>query len=270
MDIIHKNFDYYSELAEKNKLPDNFSNFSLAGKDGYSIAHVLAANGHLPEGFKDFHLSTVDGLTVAHLHVTQYGQLPKEFDGWHWQDDQGETVAYRAAKKMVLPDNFIDFGLKNSNGYTVANCMIKYNKIPKTDVFLDTLVKYNRIIEGIFFRNLDFLIFNDIKDNIKDQLMSVFSPLKEMGLNDLIKESDDYSGFLIDYCEQTIDKFVNKFIGVECFLNEETIEDEVLSIIGDTLQLINQKKTLVKIELFDDKHNVDDKALQIDPKIDYI
>ena len=67
------------ELARKGELPEGFTDWHLADKNGWTVAHVAAWHGHLPHGFTGLHMADNNGRTVAHV-AAQRGHLPACFD----------------------------------------------------------------------------------------------------------------------------------------------------------------------------------------------
>ena len=87
----------------------------------------LARTGRLPEGFSNWRKADRDGWTIAHL-AARYGRLPPDFKGWHWADKYGRTVAHEAAMSGNLPKGFKGLNWADNNGLTVREERKRYNR----------------------------------------------------------------------------------------------------------------------------------------------
>jgi hypothetical protein len=115
-------------------LPDDFNDWDLANKEGWTVAHAAASEGWLPKGFNQWELADCDGWTVAHEAAT-HGCLPKGFKQWSLATEGGWTVAHAAAGSpdTVIDDLFEDFNdwhLADENGWTVAHEMVRWSYPP--------------------------------------------------------------------------------------------------------------------------------------------
>ena len=50
-------------------LPNNFNQWNLSDRDGWTVAHVAALLGHLPPSFNQWNLADKNGVTVGDLFI---------------------------------------------------------------------------------------------------------------------------------------------------------------------------------------------------------
>ena len=81
----------YFEMAREGTLPPGFKDWDLAGRTGWTVAHVAAAFDHLTAGFDRWELATKAGWTVAH-EAAEFGHLPEGCSRWDLADQDGRTV----------------------------------------------------------------------------------------------------------------------------------------------------------------------------------
>jgi hypothetical protein len=97
--------------------------YKLADKNGTTVAHVAAWRGNLPVDIdRDvYKLANKFGTTVAHL-VARYGHFPADIgrDIYKLTDKYGATVAHVAAQFGHLPPEFEQWGMVDGEGRTVA------------------------------------------------------------------------------------------------------------------------------------------------------
>jgi hypothetical protein len=60
--------------ATEGTLPENFNDWAIADKHGWTIAHEAAHYGHLPKDFSQWTLSDENGLTITQI-VMVYNNL---------------------------------------------------------------------------------------------------------------------------------------------------------------------------------------------------
>lgn len=65
------------------KLPDNFVDYHLANRYGFTVAHEALILDALPAWFKGCHLTDDEGYTVAHYACIYGFKLPASFNDWY-------------------------------------------------------------------------------------------------------------------------------------------------------------------------------------------
>jgi hypothetical protein len=96
----HDKYDEYKRSAIDGTLPVDFDEWSIANREGFTVAHVAAQYGHLPADFSQWELADKDGWTVAHMAVRN-GHLPANFDQWDLVDSSGVRVSDLAEEQYM-------------------------------------------------------------------------------------------------------------------------------------------------------------------------
>jgi hypothetical protein len=98
--------------ARIGDLPTEFSGWSRADEDGWTVAHFATSCGTLPPDIdRDvYKLADKGGWTVAH-EAAWSKHLPPEFAQWDIVDGKGRTVAEVAADKYP-PDSALGTGAR--------------------------------------------------------------------------------------------------------------------------------------------------------------
>ena len=129
--LANKNgFTVAHAAALYGRLPPTFTQWDFASQDGWTVAHLAARAGHLPADFAQWELKDNDGWTVAHVAAGS-GYLHQDFDRWHLADNKGWTVAHEAASRVMLPESFEAWGLTDDQGKTVALIVVSSFRYPQ-------------------------------------------------------------------------------------------------------------------------------------------
>jgi hypothetical protein len=84
----------------------------------------------IPADFDQWDLADEDGRTVAH-RAALHGHLPASFSQWSIVDEHsGQTVAHVAVMCGWLPADFDQWGLTDDDGWTVAHEAAHYGRLP--------------------------------------------------------------------------------------------------------------------------------------------
>ncbi|MDR1857114.1 MAG: hypothetical protein LBR22_08175 [Desulfovibrio sp.] len=98
--------------------------------EGRLHAHFLAERDLLPEGFQGWHWRDAKGDTVAHVAAINMTFLPADFEGWNWLDSSGLSVASRAALNGVLPASFDQWTITDQFG-PIAHTVARHQRLPE-------------------------------------------------------------------------------------------------------------------------------------------
>lgn len=74
----------------------------------------MAGRGAMPEDFTEWDLATPQGWTLAHEAVANGWPLPDGFRQWSLADNAGWSVAHEAATKGLLPEDFVEWKIKEA------------------------------------------------------------------------------------------------------------------------------------------------------------
>jgi hypothetical protein len=137
------NYSYEQALdmatGRKGGLPEDFDQWTLANKDGWTVAHEAACYHRLPANFNQWGLATKEGWTVAHT-VAGGEYLPEDFSQWELADVEGWSVAHEAAVMGRMPATFNQWGITDHNGRTVAEVAFRDGWLSEDD-YLDWKIK---------------------------------------------------------------------------------------------------------------------------------
>lgn len=88
-------YNKYLRLIQVDKLPADFTQWDLADKHGWTIAHEAARHGYLPNDFNQWRLATNTGWSAAH----EVAARNQSFNPEHRDltDDHGWTVEFVAS-----------------------------------------------------------------------------------------------------------------------------------------------------------------------------
>jgi hypothetical protein len=111
-------------LVTTGGLPAGFSQWTIANKHGWTVAHVAASFGMLPHNFDRWDIVNKYAWSVAHEAV-EHSSLPESFSQWGLPTEEGWTVAHEAAVWGRLPDNFSQWGRMDSQETTVLRTVRK-------------------------------------------------------------------------------------------------------------------------------------------------
>ena len=93
-------------------------------KDFKYYSDLIESREGLPTGFNEWGLANNDGWTVAHKAAC-YDLLPSNFTQWELADNDGWTVAHSAACYNRLPPNFTLWDLEDNSGKTVKEVYLE-------------------------------------------------------------------------------------------------------------------------------------------------
>lgn len=111
--LTGKNGDSVAHLhARYHTLPVDFPHWGLKNRARQSVARTAIASGTLPEGFDQWEID-FEGRPLPHAYLALRGRLPAGFSAWHIADYDGETIAHRAASLGMLPEGFCEWSLKS-------------------------------------------------------------------------------------------------------------------------------------------------------------
>ena len=226
---MEKDFDYYKKLINKNQLPNDFDQWLMTDKDdgyGTTLAHFAAYNCKLPRDWTD------------------------KSEDWLIKDKLGNTVAHHAAYSGSLPDDFTELSIKNNDGKTIGYYHYLFGDFSFSDSLkelCDDVV--NHIVSMHDNNNRDSLNMTAIEKIIFKFQAHISNATTET----LMKTSDDYSGFLIDYVENTVSAIFEK---IKNFQEDKAI----IKNTEDLLLHISQHRTDIKEQLFK-KTTQDDKII---------
>ena len=273
---MDKDFEYYTELIRKRKLPKNFNQWLVKDEEGNALAHIAAKHKILPPNWtnkrEDWLVKDSNGYTVAHI-ATYYGILRLDWtdktEDWLVEDFWGETIAHYAAKKGILPHDWTDdpkdWLIKDKNGETIAHYAAEKRILPKdwTDKNEDWCIKNNNneTIGLLFCSDKKYHYNNpqtieDYYKNTKDHLFpltenfSKISNSKFIHVNnflepfiDIIKKQsqDDWMKSSDDYSGFLIDH-------VECIIDHLRYNLHFENIKGNNLRNLIQASEYIKDE----------------------
>ena len=94
-------FDLVLEKITRGS-PVQEKDYLVSDEDGWTIAHVLAANQVFPVDFEHWEVKDHKGFSVAH-QAAFYKKLPSGFTKWLIVDLKGDSVAHIAARNGTFP-----------------------------------------------------------------------------------------------------------------------------------------------------------------------
>ena len=94
-------FDLILERIARGGLVQE-KDYLVTDEDGWSVAHVLAAEEVFPVDFPHWELSDQKGFSVAH-QAAFHKKLPNGFSKWLIVDHRGDSVAHVAARNGTFP-----------------------------------------------------------------------------------------------------------------------------------------------------------------------
>lgn len=101
-----------------------------------SYAYAVSRNDHgystsvRARSLSEWEVSDDDGWSLAHKAAIM-GALPLDFDYWDIEDDRGYTVAHAAASVGALPSTFTQWSLLDKQGNTVAHTAAYNKRLPE-------------------------------------------------------------------------------------------------------------------------------------------
>ena len=121
-DLVLEKISMGSPVQEKDYL--------ITDEDGWTIAHVLAADKVFPADFEHWEVKDHKGFSVAH-QAAFHKKLPDGFSKWLIIDLKGDSVAHVAARNGTFPviyQNNHDVFYKHLNheGVSVMDEVKKY------------------------------------------------------------------------------------------------------------------------------------------------
>jgi len=117
------------EIIDGKELDWNKIDFTLANDYGWTLAHTSAGYTKLPKDFPHWAVRNNDGLPAVCVAVL-WDTLPDDFDQWDimYKD---MTIAHYAINNNKSLTHFEDWDLKDSNGMSVAEALIRKSiKLP--------------------------------------------------------------------------------------------------------------------------------------------
>lgn len=198
-----REYDELIELVRKGIMPKHEELF--VEEDGRSIAHYVATcnflSKKLPKTDEVFSIATREGWTVAH-ELACFKNLPVNFKLWGLTDIDGWTVAHVAAEKETLPKGFKDWNMCN-----------KYQEsIFLTSVINDHYVLPKKLEKAILEvnKNLDFVNKSIIDSfnfsSLHKVFIDLYTKIMDLKEEDYRATSKKYSGYFIDQCEEVFTK----------------------------------------------------------------
>ena len=94
-------FDLVLEKISRGS-PVQEKDYLMSDEDGWTIAHVLAANQVFPVDFEHWEVKDHKGFSVAH-QAAFHKKLPNGFSKWLIVDLKGDSVAHIAARNGTFP-----------------------------------------------------------------------------------------------------------------------------------------------------------------------
>ena len=94
-------FDLVLEKISRGS-PVQDKDYLVADEDGWTIAHILAANQVFPADFEHWEVKDHKGFSVAH-QAAFHKKLPDGFSKWLIVDLNGDSVAHVAARNGTFP-----------------------------------------------------------------------------------------------------------------------------------------------------------------------
>ena len=122
-------FDLILEKISRGA-PIQRKDYLVADEDGWTIAHVLAANQVFPVDFEHWEVKDHKGFSVAH-QAAFYKKLPSGFGKWLIVDDRGDSVAHVAARNGTFPvvyqnNHNVFYKYTNKEGVSVKDEVRQY------------------------------------------------------------------------------------------------------------------------------------------------
>ena len=94
-------FDLVLEKIARGS-PVQDKDYLVSDEDGWTIAHVLAAEKVFPVDFEHWEAKDHKGFSVAH-QAAFHKKLPNGFSKWLIVDHRGDSVAHIAARNGTFP-----------------------------------------------------------------------------------------------------------------------------------------------------------------------
>ena len=122
-------FDLIMEKLRRGSLLKQ-EDYLVQDNDGWTVAHVLAAEKVFPVDFPYWDVKDKDGFSVAH-QAAFHKKLPNGFTQWLIVDDRGDSVAHVAARNGTFPfkyqnDRNTFFKHTNNKGVSVKDEVRQY------------------------------------------------------------------------------------------------------------------------------------------------
>ena len=117
-------FDLVLEKISRGS-PVQEKDYLVSDEDGWTIAHVLAAEKVFPVDFPHWELRDSKGFSVAH-QAAFHKKLPTGFTKWLIVDLKGDSVAHVAARNGTFPvvyqnDHNVFYKYLNHKGVSVKD-----------------------------------------------------------------------------------------------------------------------------------------------------
>ena len=122
-------FDLTMEKLRRGS-PVQEKDYLVSDEDGWTIAHVLAAEKVFPVDFEHWEVKDRKGFSVAH-QAAFYKKLPSGFGKWLIVDDRGDSVAHVAARNGTFPTVYqnnhnVFYKYTNKEGVSVKDEVRQY------------------------------------------------------------------------------------------------------------------------------------------------
>ncbi len=136
-------FDLVLEKISRGS-PVQEKDYLVSDEDGWTVAHVLAAEKVFPVDFPYWELRDLKGFSVAH-QAAFHKKLPIGFTKWLIVDERGDSVAHVAARNGTFPTVYqnnhnVFYKYTNKEGVSVKDEVRQYG--------LDRLADLRAILRG--------------------------------------------------------------------------------------------------------------------------